>query len=861
MVARSMVKNFIEREDGADAPTATAESDPWQPRERQPMSFERGQAIGRFMVLGALGAGGMGEVYAAYDPELDRKVAVKVLRAKLSDTDKAASLLLREAQATAKLQHPNVVVVYDVGTVDERVFIAMELIEGETAKTWLRSRHPAWREVLEVFIAAGRGLAAAHAANLVHRDFKPDNVMITHDGQVRVMDFGVARQVSAGDGEGHPPTESLDGAAPAPYLDAHLTRTGALVGTPAYMAPEQFLPDEAIDARTDQFNYCVALYEALYGERPFGRGDIGLLHSRAISGNVQPAPSQSRVPPWVRRAVLRGLRPKREERWPSMRELLAALSDDPSARRRRWLMGAAGTVLIVGAAFGARMLGGAKGPAQCSSGASRLAGAWEPGGATSARKEAVHAAFLASGTPFAEQAFASVSRLLDDFAARWIAGYADACEATHVRGEQSAEVLDLRMGCLGERLGNLRALTDVLARADAKVVENAVNAAGALPSLERCSDAAALRAVIAPPQDRNVRREVARVREDLARFVAQRDSGQCQTANAAARPLIAAADATGYDPLRADVLVSAGALGDSCGNVAAAIERLKAGYAAAYAGRDDRRAVEASVWLPLMLERLGRHDEARDWLAICQAARKRLGVGGVIDAWVLLTDQIVGQTDRDYERSIADARKAIEIEERLTGETPDLVRAVTNLGNVLEDAGRHDEALATDRKALALAGRLFGPAHSFSALVSSNLGEVLNSLGRHAEARASFQSALAIWQRAGADSLFIAYALAGLGKASLGEHRPEAAIDPLERALAVREEKHAAPELVGETRFALARALWSRDADRPRAVALARAARAERVAGAADVTEIDAWLRAVGQEGPKDGPAGKDGPP
>ncbi|HVU49299.1 MAG TPA: serine/threonine-protein kinase [Polyangia bacterium] len=839
-----MAKESIGPDDEADAPTGTAPSDPWKPRERQAMSFERGHAIGRFMVLGALGAGGMGEVYAAYDPELDRKVAVKVLRPKVSDTDKGASLLLREAQATAKLRHPNVVVIYDVGTVGESVFIAMELVEGETAKAWLRSRHPGWREVLEVFIPAGRGLAAAHAANLVHRDFKPDNVMITHDGEVRVMDFGVARQVGAR--EERPLTESLDGAAPAPYLEANLTRTGALVGTPAYMAPEQFLPDEAIDARTDQFNYCVALYEALYGERPFGRGDIGLLHRRAVAGEVQPPPAQSRVPPWVRRAVLRGLRPKREERWPSMGELLSALSDDPSVRRRRWLAGLAGGALVVATALGARMLGGARGPAQCSSGASRLAGAWEPAGASSPRKEAIHRAFLASGAPFAEQAFASVSRLLDGFAARWVSGYVDACEATHVRGEQSPEVLDLRMGCLGERLGNLRALTEVLAGADAKVVENAVNAAGALPSVERCSDAAALRAVVPPPQDPAARREVARVREDLARFVALRDAGQCEAASAKAGPLIAAADATGYDPLRAEVLVAAGILGDNCGDFALAIERLKAAYEAAYAGRDDRLAL-ATAWLPMLLERAGRREEARDWLAIARAARKRLGAGGVIDAWVLLADQIVRQSDRDYEASIADARKAMEIEARVAGDdTPDVLRALTNLGNVLEDAGRYEEALATDRDALARSARLFGPTHPFSALVSSNMGEVLNSLGRHAEARAACQAALDIWQRAGADPSFQAYALTGLGRAALGEHRPAAAIAPLERALAIREERHAPPELLGETRFALARALWSREAERRRALALARAARAERVAAAAPVTDIDAWLRDVG---------------
>ena len=433
--------------------------------------------------------------------------------------------------------------------------------------------------------------------------------------------------------------------------------------------------------------------------------------------------------------------------------------------------------------------------------------------------------------PFAEQTFASVSRLLDEYAGHWVAGYVDACEAWQVRGEQSSEVLDLRMGCLGERLGNLRALTDVLARADAKVVENAVNAAGALPTLERCSDAAALRAVISPPQDRAARREVARVREELARFVALRDSGQCQAANAKAGALVAAADATGYDPLRADVLVSAGALGDACGDGTVAVERLKAGYEAAYAGRDDRLAVSAAAWMPMIFERLGRHGEARDWLALGQAARKRLGSGGVIDAWLLLADQIVHDHDHDYERSIADVRKAIAIEAAIGGDdAPDVLRGVTNLGNVFEAAGRHEEALAMDRDALARVGRLFGTKHPFAALISVNLGEVLNSVGRHAEALAAFQNALDIWQLAGADMiLHRPTALTGINVSRLGERQASAAIEPLERALAIREESHASPGPVGETHFALARALWSPRGPGPpaRPLALARAARAE----------------------------------
>ena len=304
----------------------------------------RGQSIGRYLLLSQLGAGAMGVVFAAYDPELDRKVALKVLKHQSSDVVASRKRLQREAQALAKLDHSNVVAVHDVGVHNERLFIAMEYVEGITLGTWMAEAESAptlsgrrpdaeralrarpWREVLAVFIQAGRGLQAAHEVGLVHRDFKPDNVMLSDDGRVRVMDFGLAR----GD------TGEVVAAGETGAIVSHLTQAGSITGTPAYMSLEQF-EGTIVDARSDQFSFCVAVHEALYGERPFGGDSVVELVAALQTGTPRDAPRGTAVPGWVRSVVLRGLARDPAARFASMRALLDALAADPVARRRRIL--------------------------------------------------------------------------------------------------------------------------------------------------------------------------------------------------------------------------------------------------------------------------------------------------------------------------------------------------------------------------------------------------------------------------------------------------------------------------------------------------------------------------------------------
>jgi tetratricopeptide (TPR) repeat protein len=813
-----------------------------QPAGVAAWTLARGASVGRYVIVDQAGRGGMSEVYAAYDPELDRKVALKLLYGNAagggSADGRGEARLLREAKAIAKLSHPNVVTVHDAGTVGTRIFVAMEFVDGHTVTEWLAEKPRTRPEILDVFKAAARGLAAAHAAGLVHRDFKPHNVMVGKDGAVRVMDFGLVRDLRA-----EAPEEAkadVEASFRNDISQLELTRTGELLGTPRYMAPEQFRA-EATDARTDQFSFCVALYEALYGQRPFTGNVLSELMKNVIAGKVNPPPAKTTVPPWLRRVLLRGLEVAPAWRFASMNELIAALENDPSVKRRRIAMGLAGAVAIGAIALAARSTAGHKAPL-CREGAQHWSNVWS---ASSPQREVIHRAFAATGKSYAERAFSAAIEQLDGYVASWLDMYREACEATAVKGEQSAEVLDLRMACLNERVVRTKAAIDVLAHADGTVVENAVSVASGLPPLERCGDVALLRAVVKPPDDENVRKRVEALRVQLAQLEAERDAGHCTEAESLAKVLIPQARETSYQPFVADVAFAAGMSAASCAGAKAGSERFREAYLSGLtSGHDEAAAGAAAILAQLTGDFEGDAVAGREWLAVGRALHGRIGGNIRIQSWLLQSEGGILCTEGKPQEAVTTFEKARALKIRSLGSNSlDVYQSSMSIGNALMLAGRLEESRAESASTVEGLSRLLGPEHPLLAVPLFNEGEALNALGRFEEAKALFQRALAIYRAAKADPWRISYALTGLGRSYVGANQPAEAVPPLEEALRARVDAKDSPEHLGETRFALAQALWP--TDRARARGLAKQARDDyaRVPSAKkQLAEVDRWL-------------------
>lgn len=500
----------------------SSESDRFAPENRE---LAAGMSLGKYRLDHVLGRGGMGVVWAAHDPDLDRAVALKVVRYE-KPTLALRRRLLREARAMARLKHPNVCTVYEVDSEGDRDFIAMELVEGTHLDRWLATR-PSRNEIWQVIVAAGRGLAAAHRAGLVHRDFKPQNVLRSHDGRVLVTDFGLARTYG-GDPAAPLATDDATACDGKSVLDSSLTHSGALLGTPTYMAPEQFLG--ACDPRTDQFAYCVTAWRLLSGEPPFRGATIEELR-RAV--NDGPANAKGKLPAAIRAVLARGLDPDREKRWPNMDALLAALERAESRSRRRGQIGAGVVAIGIVAVLGARSV-------------------HEPSSAvasviceTNPHAEMEHAWFPALRAHLTQHfaGSADVGYLtgeLDRFAARWIDDYGRACASP--RSTRTFAKLACLLGARDELSGFVELLQSLspstLAEIDMGIM---------LPNVQACDGESPLASPTLPgdPVKRDKIRQL-RLRILRAQFAPP------EQMLAEMPGLVAEAEALGWDPIIAE---------------------------------------------------------------------------------------------------------------------------------------------------------------------------------------------------------------------------------------------------------------------------------------------------------------------
>ncbi|OJT26133.1 hypothetical protein BO221_09940 [Archangium sp. Cb G35] len=745
-----------------------------------PLTPGPGARVGRYVLQRRVGEGGMGVVFAAYDPDLDREVALKLLKPGAVADAEARGRLVREAQALARLSHPNVVIVHDVSQDGDTVFLAMELVRGRTLRQWLAEAPRPWREVLSRFLLAGQGLAAAHAVGLVHRDFKPDNVLLGDDGQVRVTDFGLARAVLAP----QTPPEPRDGEGPVRETPPRGgdTITGVRLGTPAYMSPEQWRGLRA-DARSDQFSFCVALYEALFGQRPFA-GDSPEERIQALrGGRVTPPPRGARVPGAVREAVLRGLAAEPDSRHPTLDALLTRLDSGSRARRGRWAAAALAAGVAASAAAG---FGLARGDASrvCTGFEARLEGTWD-----AARRARLEQRFRQGAPPGRGDSFESTARALDAYAQALVAQERQSCEDTRVRRAQSEQLMDLRAACLDGRRQALNDLVELLEGGEREALTRATEAARQLPSLAACADRDALARVDPLPEAPEARRRLAALRRELDGLRVQGSAGVHERALLRLEETVEALRGLGHRPTLAWALLLLGELRGTAGNFAAAREVLEEAVRVAEAGHDDETAARA--WNRLLYteaEGLGLNKEAQRTARMAEAALERLGPEASLEVAAELrrVRSSLSYRQGDYARALTDASEALSLLERARGpQDVALADVLTGMGSALNALGRYAEAERHHARALALVEAVYGQEHPLRAVHLNNVATALRLQGKVADAVARYGEALELSERLlGAEHSSTSMIRVNLGDALSLRGQLAEALPHYERALA-----------------------------------------------------------------------------
>jgi len=734
----------------------------------------RGTLVGRYVVLGKIGEGGMGAVYAAYDPELDRKIAVKFLHSAITGRDSTSgeqARLLREAQAMAKLSHPNVAAVYDVGTYRSMVFIAMEFIEGQTLKAWLAKKERAWWEIWTVLEGAGRGLAAAHRANIIHRDFKPENVLVDGNRRARVSDFGLARPTTKPELVDDELSDSDGG------LHETLTRTGAVMGTPRYMAPEQHMGGET-NERTDQFAFCLVVFEAIYGESAFAGDTLADLRRAVTGGELVQPKNRGDAPAWRHQALERGLSVDPKQRFESIGELLIALDRNPRARRNRWLVATFATVTIIGLAALMWPETSRSPVALCSESAQVMEQTWND-----VERKKLRDGFIAAKTSIAEDTTTRVTKTLDTYAMSWTKMHEESCKATNVRGDQSQAMLDLRAECLDQRRVEMATMISTLTdKPNKKTVHRATKAAMNLRPIATCADRTALRTAVPLPHDQAKRARIKQLLALRAKAVALRRIGDNKAWAKTVNTLTSALPSVQYPLLRAQIVRSNAWLAVNRGKYKEGLAGYEQAVQLAAEARDDQLA--AKIWLRLawLVGRVQKPDTGLALLKVAEALMKRAGSSVRLRAELhqnrgeLLKIKARYKAARaEYDKAIALLQKqspddkiglsnahdslatflyqlgdmkaaethallSLNLAEKVVGRFhPTLVSQLNTLGNQHLRRGNYKKALEHLRRALKLRTKQFGEGDPMLLELKTAIARVVFSSGEYAKARQMYE--------------------------------------------------------------------------------------------------------------------------
>jgi tetratricopeptide (TPR) repeat protein/predicted Ser/Thr protein kinase len=750
--------------------------------------LEPSELVGRYVVLARVGVGGMGVVYAAYDPELDRKVALKLLAHPGSSTRHAErrERLLREAQALAKFSHPEIVAIHDVGEHEAGVWLAMEFIHGMTLGEWANERPRSWQEVLEVMIAAGRGVAAAHDAGLIHRDLKPDNIMVGHDGRVRVMDFGLTRSQSESE-----PIRTVK-SQPLPEIDllAKSLTHGHLLGTPAYMAPEQLCNAE-ITAATDQFAYCVTLWELLYGERPF-QGQRPVELARAMLDNRIRHPPNRGVPSWLRRVCERGLSLDPNKRWPSMQDLLDALGRGQArARGRKVAVGLGLAAALIGAVAIWQQIERRNAIAACETEGATISTVW--------KAETRHALEQALRTPSKTASYtadipAHLMPWLDAQAQSWRAARTEVC--LHADPRTRAEpwdesTLDRALWCLDDRRMEFEALVAELANDNALVAARAVQAAVGLSPIDVCLDHAWLARMPDPPAGDQTQ-EVEAVRAKLSRVSALRLTGNYAEGLELARESLTQAEAIAWPPLTALAQLRVGSLLQQSAQFEEAATMLERAFFEASRVGAHEVAVDAATSLVFVIGvRLARHVEGRTWFHHAEVALSDFpDPQGLRKATLLVNLANIARASGSYPEAQQLLEQALDLKQRALGpDHPEIANTLSNLAVVLEAQGVYADALPLHERALAIIEHGLGDQHPEVAGILNNLADNYRLQGKHEDAKLLLERALEIKEAAlGPEHPSVATSLSNLALVLEGMNKLDEARPLHERALRIKEQ-------------------------------------------------------------------------